>query len=208
MWPALAILATATTQLKQLYLAPIPIMYQCFFLTTIALSFLTKLTPTPSTCIPYAVHIIKKPVRNFLLPEFHITAAKFLGTKITFMNFQGTLLWCWWLKHKWKLNDHHHGPMGYATVSMASFLCLVHESVGNVSVSNHIHSRHTGNLLFIYHHHHHHHWTMVMLCSILLPQLFITIKNVFLNIQFIYIWWNHRIMTTVTILNTDTYQKT
>ena len=160
-----------------------------FFLTTLALSFLTKLTPIPSTCMPYAVHIIKKPVRNFLLPGFHMTAAKFLGIKITFMNLQGTLLWSWWPKHKRKGTDQHHGPRGYATVSMASFLCLVHESVDNVSVSKQIYGRHTVNPLFIYHHHNHHHhqWTMVMLRLILLSQLFITIKNVFLNIQFIYI---------------------
>ena len=61
-----------------------------------------------------------------------MTAAKFLGTKIIFMDLQCTLLWSWWLKHKRKLTDHHHGPMGYAMVSMASFLSLVHESVGNV----------------------------------------------------------------------------
>jgi hypothetical protein len=102
-------------------------------------------------------------------------AAKFLGTKIIFMNLQGTLLWSWWLKHKQKLTDHHHGPMGYATVCMASFLCLVHESVDNVSVRKQIHGRHIGNPLFIYHHHHQ--WRMVMLCSMLLPQLFITIKT-------------------------------
>jgi hypothetical protein len=130
--------------------------------------------------------MIKKQVENFLLPESHMTAAKFLGTKIIFVNLQGTPLCSWWLKHKQKLTDHHHGPMGYATVSMASFSCLVHESVGNVSVRKQIHGRHIGNRLFIYHHHHQ--WTMVMLCSILQPQLFITIENVFLNIQHVYIW--------------------
>ena len=66
--------------------------------------------------------------------------------------------------------------MGYATVSMASLLCLVHESVDNVSVRKQIHGRHIGNPLFIYHHHQ---WTMVMLCLILLPQLFITIKTMY-----------------------------
>jgi len=113
-----------------------------------------------------------------------MTAAKFLGTKIIFMNLQCTLLWSWWLKHQRKLTDHHHGPMGYAMVSMVSFLSLVHESVGNVSVSKQIHGRHTGYPLFIYHHQR----TVVILCSVLLPQLFITIKNAFLNIQFIYNW--------------------
>jgi hypothetical protein len=71
--------------------------------------------------------LIEKQVRNFLLPEPHMTAAKFLGTKIIFVNLQGTLLWSWWLKYKRKLTHHNHGPMGYATVSMASFLCVVHE---------------------------------------------------------------------------------
>ena len=134
-----------------------------------------KLPSTPSTCIPYAVHLTEKQVINFLLPESHMTAAKFLGTKIIFVNLQGTLLCSWWLTHKRKLTVITTMVPWAMPVSMASFLCLVHESVDNASVRKQIHGRNTGNPLFIYHHHQ---WTMVMLCSILLPQLSITIKTI------------------------------
>jgi hypothetical protein len=73
-------------------------------------------------CIPYAVYLIKKQVRTFILPEPYPTAAQFLDKNyFIFTDLKGTFSWPWSLKGKGKLPDHHHCPTGYATVSMASF---------------------------------------------------------------------------------------